>query len=60
MISGAQLLLGGLPTTDSKGKGTFFEPTLLVDCDNGQSIFQEESFGPIVAVGRVQDDSEAL
>lgn len=54
------MLLGGLPTTDSNGKGTFFEPTLLVDCDNGQSIFQEESFGPIVAVGRVQDDSEAL
>lgn len=37
--SGAQLLLGGLACGDAQGKGTFFEPTLLVDCDNGMSVF---------------------
>lgn len=37
--SGASLLLGGLACSDSQGKGTFFEPTLIVDCDNGMSVF---------------------
>jgi len=31
--------MGGLATTDDKGMGRFFEPTLIVDCDNGMSVF---------------------
>jgi acyl-CoA reductase-like NAD-dependent aldehyde dehydrogenase len=60
VLSGARLISGGLKCTDDSGKGNFFEPTLLADCDNGMTVFLEESFGPIVAIGRVKDDNEAV
>ncbi len=41
-------------------KGWFYPPTVLVDVDHTMLIMQEESFGPIVGIQRVQDDREAL
>jgi acyl-CoA reductase-like NAD-dependent aldehyde dehydrogenase len=58
--SGAELLLGGSITNDSQGKGRFFEPTLIKDCKNEMQIFSNESFGPIMAVARVENDDEAI
>jgi acyl-CoA reductase-like NAD-dependent aldehyde dehydrogenase len=40
--------------------GWFYPPTVLVDVDHTMLIMQEESFGPIVGIQRVQDDREAL
>jgi len=36
---GATVIKGGMSVTDSEGLGSFYEPTLIIDCDNGMSIF---------------------
>ncbi len=41
-------------------KGWYYPPTVLVDVDHTMLIMQEESFGPIVGIQKVQDDREAL
>jgi len=55
---GTRILLGGSQLTDSPGN--FWLPTLLTDVPNDALIMQEESFGPLLPVARVQDDDEAL
>lgn len=57
---GARVLCGGSPTHDAAGKGRFFEPTLLADCDHGMSLMVDESFGPVLGVMPVDSDEEAL
>ena len=52
---GARLLCGG-----NSENNRFFLPTLLDGCPNNSRAMQEESFGPIVPVLRVEDDEEAL
>ncbi|MCS6818326.1 MAG: aldehyde dehydrogenase family protein [Chitinophagales bacterium] len=54
---GARLLCGGkrLPRP-----GYFFEPTVLADATNDMLVMREESFGPIIGIGIVQDDEEAV
>jgi len=54
---GARVLTGGQRRT---GPGNFFEPTVLVDVTNDMQVMQEESFGPVIGIMRVADDSEAL
>lgn len=56
---GARLLFGG-HATRAGGRGRFFEPTLIADVDQSMALFQRESFGPIVAIGKVKSDEEAL
>lgn len=58
--NGAELQLGGNSCNDSKGKGRFFEPTIIKDCRSDMQIMLKESFGPIVAIERVGDDNEAI
>jgi len=54
---GAKLLLGGgIPA----GKGAFYPPTLLAAVDKGMPAFDEETFGPVAAVIRAKDESDAL
>lgn len=55
-----QLTSGSGITSDSKGKGRFFAPTLLANCGDAMRIMKEESFGPIVGVQRVSSDEEAI
>lgn len=57
---GAEILCGGNFTKDNKGLGRFFEPTLIVNCDNSMEIVREESFGPIIPVIKVSSDNEAI
>lgn len=57
---GAQVVIGGRITTDAKGKGRFFEPTLIRDCNNEMNIMMKESFGPILPIARVSGDDEAI
>jgi succinate-semialdehyde dehydrogenase/glutarate-semialdehyde dehydrogenase len=54
---GAKRLLGGeIPT----GKGAFYPPTLLAAVDKGMPAFDEETFGPVAAVIRAKDESDAV
>ncbi|HVY48771.1 MAG TPA: aldehyde dehydrogenase family protein, partial [Minicystis sp.] len=55
---GARVLTGGSPTTVD-GRGRFFEPTLLVDCDASLDVMRVETFGPVLPVVRVDDDEQA-
>ncbi|MDC0534888.1 aldehyde dehydrogenase family protein [Francisellaceae bacterium] len=54
---GAILMLGG-HAKDSKG--SFFEPTVLINVDHSMRVMTEESFGPIIGIQSVNDDKEAI
>ncbi len=54
---GAKLLLGGKRI---RGKGNFFEPTVLSHVNHQMAVMREESFGPIIGIQRVKDDAEAV
>ncbi|WP_293312092.1 aldehyde dehydrogenase family protein [Pedobacter sp. UBA5917] len=54
---GARLLTGGKAV---EGKGYYFEPTVLTDVTNDMLVMQEESFGPIIGIMKVHDDTEAI
>ncbi len=58
---GAQLLIGGDPSglTGDLADGYYFKPTVYKG-DNTMRIFQEEIFGPVLAVTTFRDDAEAL
>jgi succinate-semialdehyde dehydrogenase / glutarate-semialdehyde dehydrogenase len=54
---GAKLLLGGrIP----EGPGAFYPPTLLDSVNKGMPAFDEETFGPVAAVIRAQDETDAI
>lgn len=56
VAAGATVLVGGHRT----GKGTFFEPTVLVDVDHSMECMQEETFGPTIPVMKVANVDEAI
>lgn len=57
--AGARVLLGGKPAMVS-GRGRFFEPTLLIDCDPALDVMRVETFGPVLPIVKVGSDEEAL
>ena len=58
---GAEVLIGGeRPNFDSEfDGGSFYEPTVLRG-DNSMRVFQEEIFGPVLAVTTFKDEADAL
>ena len=54
---GAKLLLGGKRVAR---KGHYFEPTVLTDVNDDMRLMREESFGPIIGIGVVDSDQEAI
>jgi succinate-semialdehyde dehydrogenase/glutarate-semialdehyde dehydrogenase len=55
---GAKVLCGGHARPDL---GTnFFEPTVIIDVDSASRLFQEETFGPILAIQTVSNSEEAI
>jgi len=58
---GAELLIGGerAPVDDDLAGGYYFEPTVLKG-HNAMRVFQEEIFGPVLAVTTFKDEAEAL
>jgi aldehyde dehydrogenase len=58
---GAELLIGGeRPALDDRlAGGYYFEPTVLKG-HNKMRVFQEEIFGPVLAVTTFKDEAEAL
>ena len=58
---GAQVLIGGhrTPMEGALGGGYYFQPTVLKG-HNKMRVFQEEIFGPVLAVTTFRDEAEAL
>src|SRR5947199_6886581 len=57
IAQGAKLLTGG---NRIRGPGFFYEPTVLVDVPKESPAYREEVFGPVAAVFRIRDESEAV
>ncbi len=55
---GARVLCGGHPCVDLGAN--FFEPTVIANVDSTMKLFQEETFGPILAMQAVQNSEEAI
>ncbi|KAF0743168.1 hypothetical protein AaE_008567 [Aphanomyces astaci] len=47
-------------THDPTGRGRFFPPTLVRDCNHNMDLMKHESFGPILGVMAVDSDEEAV
>ncbi|WP_291051977.1 NAD-dependent succinate-semialdehyde dehydrogenase [Herbiconiux sp.] len=54
---GATLLTGGSAV---EGRGSFYEPTVLADVQQGSDILSEEIFGPVVSIIRFTDEADAV
>jgi acyl-CoA reductase-like NAD-dependent aldehyde dehydrogenase len=57
LSSGAHAVVGGHPL---KGKGYFYEPTVLDGVNDNMPSFREETFGPVAAVVRARDADDAV
>ena len=58
---GAKILTGGkIPSEYVNSKGSYIEPTILVNVKPGMKIFQEEVFGPILSVVPFNSEEEAI
>jgi len=55
---GARVLCGGHPRPDLGAN--FFEPTVIAGVDSSMRLFQEETFGPILALQSVRDAEGAI
>jgi acyl-CoA reductase-like NAD-dependent aldehyde dehydrogenase len=55
---GAMIVCGGKPRPDLGPN--FFEPTIVTGVNNTMHLFQDETFGPIMAIQVVQDGEEAV
>lgn len=61
VTEGATLVTGGHAKKDAgNGKGFYMEPTVFADVKEGMKIFQEEIFGPVVAVTPFKTEEEAI
>ncbi|GAA3537302.1 NAD-dependent succinate-semialdehyde dehydrogenase [Zobellella aerophila] len=57
LAKGGRLVCGGQP--HSLG-GTFYQPTVIADANEGMMLAQEETFGPVAACFRFKDEEEVL
>jgi len=57
MKQGAKLLCGGIIP---KGQGFYYPPTLLTHVTPGMPAFDEELFGPVIAIISVNSEKEAI
>ncbi len=55
---GAKVVWGGRARPDLGAN--FFEPTIMTGVDRSMQLFQDETFGPIMAIQVVKDAEEAL
>ncbi|HXH75992.1 MAG TPA: aldehyde dehydrogenase family protein [Bacteriovoracaceae bacterium] len=53
---GAKLLTGG----KRLDKNNFYEPTVLVNVNHQMNVMSEETFGPVIGIMKVKDDTEAV
>lgn len=58
---GATLLAGGPDKGPSNSNGSlWYAPTVLEDVSEEMDVVNEETFGPVLTITRVQDDEEAV
>jgi succinate-semialdehyde dehydrogenase/glutarate-semialdehyde dehydrogenase len=57
VAKGARVLLGGHRLD---GRGWFFSPTVLADITHDMPVFQQETFGPVAAVIRAEDEEAVV
>jgi 1-pyrroline-5-carboxylate dehydrogenase len=55
-----RLIAGGDTSGAAEGDGYFIQPTVIADVDAKARIFQEEIFGPVLAVTKARDFDHAL
>jgi len=55
---GARVLCGGKPRPELGAN--FFAPTVIAGVNRSMKLFEEETFGPILAVQSVEDAEEAI
>src|SRR5699024_2374356 len=56
VAKGASVVTGGKPITD--GNGVFYSPTVLGNVDPSMVIMQEETFGPVAPVRKIETAAE--
>ncbi|MCB8944895.1 MAG: aldehyde dehydrogenase family protein [Ardenticatenaceae bacterium] len=54
LAKGAKILWGG------EREGMFMQPMVMVDVDHSMKIMQEETFGPIMPIMKVTDETHAI
>jgi betaine-aldehyde dehydrogenase len=57
---GARLAYGGGRPAGYEDQGWFVEPTILADCNPEMDIFNNESFGPVAPICKVESFDQAL
>src|SRR5262249_16245119 len=57
IAKGARVLCGGQPVA---GKGAFYPPTVLTGVTEGMPAFDDETFGPVAAITRVENVDGAV
>src|SRR5207245_443554 len=57
---GARLLAGGSAPGGALARGSFLEPTVFDNADNGMRIAQQEIFGPVLTTIPCTDEDEVL
>lgn len=61
LADGNRLVCGGERITDGDlAKGYFYKPTIIADVKKGDTIFQEEIFGPVLAVSKADSLDHAI
>jgi succinate-semialdehyde dehydrogenase/glutarate-semialdehyde dehydrogenase len=55
---GARVDVGGKRNPDLKG--LYFQPTVLTNVTQDMRIMQDETFGPVISIMKVQDEDEAI
>lgn len=55
---GAKVLLGGQRRANHRG--SYYQPTVLVDVNHRMKVMKEESFGPIIGIMPAKDDAHAI
>jgi succinate-semialdehyde dehydrogenase / glutarate-semialdehyde dehydrogenase len=61
LARGARVVIGGrVPPGADYESGWFYEPTLIADAAPEMLVMQEETFGPVAAVSRINSDAEAI
>jgi succinate-semialdehyde dehydrogenase/glutarate-semialdehyde dehydrogenase len=59
---GARVLAGGsrIVADGARGRGTFFEPTVLAGVDHSMTVMREETFGPVLPLMTFRTEEEAV
>jgi acyl-CoA reductase-like NAD-dependent aldehyde dehydrogenase len=58
VAKGAQVIHGGKRRPDLGP--LFYEPTVLVNVDHNMDVMRDETFGPLIPIMRVKDQTEAI